>query len=99
MKHKLPLTEDIPGFFESIANMPITNKSYVDKSTAIAHKVHSRIKELGVTNKQLAEILNTTEQEIEEKCNQLYNLRTITKLEAFLNIELINIQKRVINNQ
>lgn len=92
MKNK-PTTESIPGFHVSVEQMPLMNKLYVDKSMAIAHKVNSRIRELGLTKIQLAEKLATTSQEAEEICRgkKLLNLRTITKLEAILNIEIITI--------
>ena len=67
------------------------NKSWLKHSQKIAIKVLKTIKEKGIKQKQLAEMMNVSPQHINKivKGRENLTLETISKLESVLNLKLI----------
>lgn len=93
MKKKVLIAEEMPEFEKSIAQMPLSSKIFVDKSMAIADKIYKRIEELGITQKDLADRLGQTEAQVSRGLAGMQNftLRSISKIEAALNFEIIRV--------
>lgn len=92
-KKKILISEEMPEFFEDIKRMPKDSKLFVDKSVAIAEKIHKRIEQLGISQKDLADALGKTEAEISRGLSGMQNftLRSICKYEAALKFTIIKI--------
>ena len=92
-KKKIFKAEKMPEFHQSIKNLPLDSKLYVNKSIAIADKIYKRINELGITQKDLADKLGKTEAEISRGLAGMQNftLRSICKYETALNFTIIKI--------
>ncbi len=93
MKKKILVSEVMPEFEKSIAEMPVSSKIFVDKSMAIAEKIYKRIEELGISQKDLANKLGQTEAQVSRSLAGMQNftLRSISKIEAALNFEIIKV--------
>lgn len=93
MKKKVLIAEEMPEFEKSIAEMPLSSKIFVDKSMAIADKIYKRIEELGITQKDLSDKLGQTEAQVSRGLAGMQNftLRSISKIEAALNFEIIRV--------
>jgi len=94
MKNKKQLQpEDVSGFQESIDNMPLENKIYVDKMMAIAERISDAIKRQGLKRVEFAEKIGKHEAEISKILSGKHNLtiRSICKIEAILDEKIISI--------
>lgn len=82
---------DIPEFQQSIDNMEPSSMIYVDKVSAIAHRIHTLLEKKGLTQRELANKMFKNEEEISKWINgeQNFTLRTIAKIEAALGEPLI----------
>jgi transcriptional regulator with XRE-family HTH domain len=70
------------------------NKSWLDKSAIIALKILNYLKMNGISQKQLAEMVNVSPQQINKivKGSENLTLETISKIEDALGIKLIVIE-------
>ncbi|MCX6170173.1 MAG: helix-turn-helix transcriptional regulator [Ignavibacteriales bacterium] len=75
------------------AKWRVTNEKWLDKSAKIALTILRAIREKGITQKELAEKLNISPQQINKlvKGNENLTLETIYKLEIVLGITLMDI--------
>lgn len=80
-------------FFDSIENMDLADKAYVDLSIGIADKIFKRMDELKMTQRDLANKMGKSEAEISKILSgeQNFTLRTICKYEIALNFKIIAI--------
>lgn len=92
-KKKVLKTEDLPEFQESIDNMPLENKIYVDKMMAIAERISDAIKRQGMKRVEFADKIGKHEAEISKILSGKHNLtiRSICKIEAILDEKIISI--------
>ena len=69
------------------------NRSWLNRSQAVAIKVLSKLRAEGLSQKDLAEKLNVSPQQVNKwvKGNENFTFETIAKLESALNIELMSI--------
>ncbi len=69
------------------------NQEWLKKSAAIALAVSRKLREQGMTQKDLADLLNISAQQVSKllKGRENLTLETISKLEAVLNLELCNV--------
>lgn len=93
MKRKVLMPEELPGFAESIANMPDASRIYVDKSLAIVLRVYEVMERKGLLQKDLADKMGKTEPEISRMLSGMHNitLRMIAKLEAALGEDILRV--------
>jgi len=89
----LALVSEGSSDFEKKALWRKANKIWLSRSTAIAIKVHSEIIHQGISQKAFSERLGVSAQYITKilKGNQNLSLDTISKLEAALGIQLIEV--------
>ena len=75
------------------ADYRFENKAWLQKSQAIALRILRDIRAKGISQKDLAEKLNVSPQQVNRwvKGNENLSLETISKIEYALNIELITI--------
>ena len=75
------------------ADYRFENKAWLQKSQAIALRILRDIRAQGISQKDLAEKLNVSPQQVNRwvKGNENLSLETISKIEYALNIELITI--------
>ncbi len=69
------------------------NRSWLNRSQAVALKVLRTLREKGLSQKDLAEKLSVSPQQVNKwvKGNENFTFETIAKLESALNIELMSI--------
>ena len=72
----------------------IANKSWLDKSAIIALKILKHLKKEGTSQKQLAEMVNVSPQQINKivKGSENLTLETISRIEDALGIKLIAVE-------
>jgi len=77
------------------------NKGWLQKSAAIALKVLRTLRERGLSQKDLAERLSISAQQVSKilKGNENLTLETITKLENALEIKLIDISSYTVTDE
>lgn len=75
------------------ADYRFENKAWLQKSQAIALKILRTIRAKGMTQKELAEKLNVSPQQVNKwvKGKENFTLETISKIENVLDIQLIKI--------
>ena len=75
------------------ADYRFENKAWLQKSQAIALRILRDIRAKGISQKDLAEKLNVSPQQVNRwvKGNENLSLETISKIECALNIELITV--------
>ncbi len=73
------------------------NIIFVKKSFDIADKIHHTLKSIGMTQKDLAKKLSKNESEISKWLSGQHNftIKSIAKIEAVLNVELIHVDFEV----
>jgi transcriptional regulator with XRE-family HTH domain len=93
MKKKILKSVSIPEFKESIDEMPLEDKIFVDKAMAISYYILKRLKLKGLKQKDLANLMGKSEAELSKLLSGTHNytLRTLSKMEAFLETDIINI--------
>ncbi|SEM57254.1 Helix-turn-helix [bacterium A37T11] len=91
-KFKQLVSADDQAWLEKV-NWRKKNRAWLKKSAAIALKVLRTLRERGLSQKELAEQLDISAQQISKilKGGENLTLETISKLEAVLGIELINV--------
>jgi len=84
--------EDFNDLYDDIDNLPLDSKRYVSNSFVIISTITKRLSHLGMSQKDLADKMGKTEPEVSKWLSGLHNLtlRTISKLEAALNITIIS---------
>ena len=89
----LALASDETSDFEKKALWRKANKNWLKKSTAIAIKVHSAIKQQKISQVKLADKMGVSAQYISKilKGSENLSLDTISKLETQLGIQLIEV--------
>jgi plasmid maintenance system antidote protein VapI len=92
-KNLIDLISDENSNWKEKAEYRRANKKWLDKSAVIALIILNHLKEKGISQKQLAEMINVTPQYINKivKGNENLSLDTITKLEEALGITLIEV--------
>ena len=80
-------------FRETLASIPRDVTKQVDWSFRIADKIDARLKELGMTQKEFARKVETTEPEVSRWLGGTHNftLRTLAKISSVLGEDLIRI--------
>lgn len=75
------------------AKFRIEHKSWLQHSRQIALKINTTLKDKGLTQKQLAERLEVSPQQVSKimKGNENMTLETIAKIEYALDVSLINV--------
>lgn len=93
MKNKILNSVNIPEFEESIQTMPQDSKIYVDKGMELLDRILYIMQEKRIRRKELAERMGKRESEITKILSPMHNftLRTLSKLEAALETEIITI--------
>ncbi len=93
---KILIAEELPEFTASIENMPEESKIFVDKSVEIAHYIFQLMEQKGMKQKDLAAKLGKSEAEVSKWLAGMHNftLRSIAKLEAALEGEIISTPKQ-----
>jgi DNA-binding XRE family transcriptional regulator len=73
------------------AKYRIENHYWLKESKRIAFKILSKLKELGMTQKQLAEMMQVSPQQINKwvKGNEKFSLDTLLKLQEVLDIPIL----------
>ena len=71
----------------------IENRSWLNRSQAVALKILRTLREKGLNQKELAERLNVSPQQVNKwvKGNENFTFETIAKIEKALNIKLMSI--------
>jgi len=89
----IALASDETSYFEKKALWRKANKNWLKKSTAIAIKVHSAIKQQKISQVKLADKMGVSAQYISKilKGSENLSLDTISKLETQLGIQLIEV--------
>ena len=89
----IALASDETSDFEKKALWRKANKNWLKKSTAIAIKVHSAIKQQNISQVKLADKMGVSAQYISKilKGSENLSLDTISKLETQLGIQLIEV--------
>lgn len=94
IKNKLSkIVKEEPSKWVSVSQFRIENEGWLDNSAKIALKILRRIRELKLSQKQLADELGISPQQISKvvKGHENLTLETIDKLEKALRIKLIDI--------
>ncbi len=80
-------------FHDTLAAIPKDVSTQVNWSFAIADKIDARLKELGITRKEFARRMGTSEAEVSRWLGGTHNftLRTLSRISAALGISLIQI--------
>ena len=80
-------------FHDTLAAIPKDVSTQVNWSFAIADKIDARLKELGITRKECARRMGTSEAEVSRWLGGTHNftLRTLSRISAALGISLIQI--------
>jgi len=96
LKEKLSnLTSDRPSGWKAKAKLRRENREWMKKSAAIAVRVLDALKALNLTQKELAERMNISPQQISKivKGQENLTLETISNLEIALDIQIIDDEK------
>lgn len=82
-----------PSRWEEEIQWNIKNEAWLDKSAKIALKILQTLRNLKLSQKELAELLNVSPQHISKivKGTENFTLETISKIENALNIKIIEI--------
>ncbi|MDT3738997.1 MAG: helix-turn-helix transcriptional regulator [Candidatus Kapabacteria bacterium] len=88
------LISDEVSNWKTKAEYRIANKSWLDKSAIIALKILKHLKKEGTSQKQLAEMVNVSPQQINKivKGSENLTLETISKIEDALGIKLVAVE-------
>lgn len=83
-------TEEAPGFLEKL-KFRVENRAWLRKSMAIALKALTAMKAQGITQKELAERMKVSPQQVNKilQGHENLTLETITKLETALGITIL----------
>lgn len=89
---KFPKNNILDNWLEANQNTEIDR--FVERNLAITEKVCSVLKERGIKKKEFAAMLGKSPSEVSKWLSGLHNLtlKSITKMEEVLNINLINIE-------
>ncbi len=89
---KFPKNNILDNWLEANQNTEIDR--FVERNLAITEKVCSVLKERGIKKKEFAAMLGKSPSEVSKWLTGLHNLtlKSITKMEEALNINLINIE-------
>lgn len=93
MKKEKQLSEEhIESFETAISTMPLDSKNFIDNSMGISHYVYTVIESINMSQKQLADKLEKNESELSKWLSGMHNLtlRSISKIETVLDIDIIN---------
>ena len=87
-------TSDQPSEWRKAAISRIENKEWLRHSQLIAMAMLDKMEETGMTQKELAGLMNCSQQYISKvlKGRENLSLETISKIETTLNIQIIAIQ-------
>ena len=80
-------------FRETLASMPQDVTKQVDWSFAIADKIATRLKELGISQKEFALMVGKTQAEVSRWLSGTHNftIRTLAKISAVLGQDFIKV--------
>jgi len=89
---EFPKNNILDNWLEANQNTEIDR--FIERNLAITEKVCAVLKERGIKKKQFAEMLDKSPSEVSKWLSGLHNLtlRSITKMEEVLDINLINIE-------
>jgi len=78
-------------FRECVEQVPSDVKLFVDLSFSVADRIDAALKERGMTQKQLAQAMGKTENEVSRWVGGTHNftLKTIAKISAVLHVNLL----------
>lgn len=78
-------------FRECVEQVPAEVKIFVDLSFSVADRIDAALKERGMTQKQLAQAMGKTENEVSRWMGGTHNftLKTIAKISSILNVDLL----------
>ena len=78
-------------FRECVEQVPADVKLFVDLSFNVADRIDAALKERGMTQKQLAQAMGKTENEVSRWVGGTHNftLKTIAKISSVLNVDLL----------
>lgn len=78
-------------FRECVEQVPADVKLFVDLSFRVADRIDAALKERGMTQKQLAQAMGKTENEVSRWVGGTHNftLKTIAKISSVLNVDLL----------
>ena len=78
-------------FRECVAQVPPETQLFVDLSFNVADRIDAALKERGMTQKQLAQAMGKTENEVSRWVGGTHNftLKTIAKISSFLQVDLL----------
>lgn len=78
-------------FRECVEQVPADVKLFVDLSFNVADRIDAALKEQGMTQKQLAQAMGKTENEVSRWVGGTHNftLKTIAKISAVLHVDLL----------
>ena len=90
-KQKVLIPQAMPEFQDSIDEMSVDSRIFVDKSLEIAEHIMHLMEQKGMKQKDLADRMGKSEAEISKILGGMQNLtlRTISKLEAALEADII----------
>lgn len=93
MKKKIIKIVELPDFEQMMEDLPADSKIFVDKSMAIASYISNVMRNREMKQKDLADRLGKSEAEVSKLLNGTHNytLRSLSKLEAALDIEIIHV--------
>lgn len=92
---KREITNPFMNIEEEIGSVPIHLDIYHKKSMDILDRIHLLMQEKNINQKELAEILGKKESEVSKWINgvQNFTIKTISKLEAALETEILVVKK------
>ena len=92
MKNQNKDFEDFSDLQNALNNIPADSKKFIDNSIDITRYLNVLLKYKNIRKKDLSVLLGKTEPEINKWLSGMHNLtlRTISKLEVVLGIEIIN---------
>jgi transcriptional regulator with XRE-family HTH domain len=96
-KRKVLAAEETSWFKETIDEMPVENKIFVDKSMEIANYILQVMDRKGLKQKDLAERMGKTEAEVSKWLGGMHNftVRSLAKIEAALGSTIMFVPKNV----
>lgn len=89
--------EEMPDFAKIVNDLPKDSKIFVDKSMEISNRIADTLKEKNILQKDLALMLNKSEAEVSKflSGSHNYTLRTLSKIEAVLNCDIIKVSRNI----
>jgi len=101
MKTRISNADPIPGYQESQEQMDPGSRIFVEKSLAISHYLQLLLRDRGLRQKDLADLLGKSEAEISKWLAGMHNytLRSLSKLEAAIGSEIIFIPAKIENKE